>query len=122
MTPAIETTLHWTPRVLCLLFAGFLSIFALDVFDEGRPLGQTVLALLVHLTPTWLVLGSLAVAWRWGVAGGLLFAGLGAYYIVMAWGRFPWLTYVVVAGPLFLVAALFVIDALYRARLRPGAG
>ena len=25
--------LFWTPRILCLLFAGFISLFALDVFE-----------------------------------------------------------------------------------------
>ena len=57
--------LFWTPRVLCLLFAVFLSLFALDVFNEGYGFWKTILALLMHLIPTWIVLAILAISWRW---------------------------------------------------------
>ena len=57
--------LHWTPRILALLFAVFLSLFALDVFGEGYGFWKTILALVMHLIPTGIVLAVLAVSWRW---------------------------------------------------------
>lgn len=54
--------LFWTPRILCLLFAVFLSLFALDVFTEGYGFWKSILALLIHLIPTWIVLVILAVS------------------------------------------------------------
>lgn len=117
-----KAVLFWTPRVLCLLFAGFLSIFALDVFQEGLSPLRTLAALAIHLIPVYLVLGALALAWRWEVAGSLLFAGLGVWYIVMAWGRFHWSAYVLISGPLFLLAGLFLADAAYRASHGPAPG
>ena len=33
-----KRVLYWTPRVLGILFALFISIFALDVFGEGYSL------------------------------------------------------------------------------------
>jgi hypothetical protein len=110
MRTATERLLHWSPRVIGLLFAAFLSVFALDVFDEGHGFWKTRLALAIHLVPTAVVLGALALAWRWGWAGGLAFLGLGAWYVATAWGRFPWSAYVVIAGPLFLLGLLFVLD------------
>jgi len=97
--------LVWTPRVLLILFACFLSIFALDVFDEGRPLGEMLLAFVIHLTPTWLVLLLLIFAWRWpwiGVAGCLLLA---AVYAFLAREHLSWI--LLISGPLLVIAGLF---------------
>jgi len=105
--------------VLCILFALFLSIFSFDVFDEGYGVGQTILALLIHLIPVYIVLAVLAVAWRWEWTGAVLFTALGIFYIVMAWGRFPIIAYVTIAGPAFVLGALFLANWMYRAELRP---
>jgi len=104
--------------VLCLGFAIFLSLFALDVFDEGFGFWKMIAALLIHLIPTWLVLAGLAVSWRWPWAGAVLYSALGILYLVMAGGRFHWSAYVVISGPLFLIAMLFLLDWLLRAKLR----
>jgi hypothetical protein len=119
MRRTIERLLHWTPRVLGLLFAAFLSVFALDVFGEGYTFWQTILALAMHLIPTVVLLSALAISWRWGWAGGFVFLALGAWYLVTSWGRFHGSTYLVIAGPLFLLGLLFEIDWWY-ARLRRG--
>jgi len=110
--------LFWTPRALCVLFAPFLSIFALDVFDEGFGFWKTIVALFMHLIPTWIVLAVLAISWRWGLMGTLLCSALGAFYVIYFWGRFHWSAYVLISGPLFLISALFLIDWLSR----PGSG
>jgi hypothetical protein len=106
--------LFWTPRVLTVFFALFLSMFALDVFNEGFGFWKTILALFMHLVPTWIVLAVLAVSWRWQWVGAILFAALGVWYLVTNWGRFPWGTYVLISGPLFLLAVLYLADWLYR--------
>jgi hypothetical protein len=64
MTTPPKQLLFWSPRILCLLFAAFISIFAADVLGEGYGFWKTILALLIHLIPTWLVLIVLAVSWR----------------------------------------------------------
>jgi hypothetical protein len=117
MRITMQHVLFWTPRALCLLFAVFLSLFALDVFGEGRGPWGTLVALFMHLIPTWIVLIVLAISWHREWAGAILFAALGVRYLVMAWGRFHWSAYVVISGPLFLVGTLFLIDWLYQARL-----
>ena len=109
----------WTPRVLTLLFAVFLSLFALDVFDEGLGFWRTLLALFMHLIPTWIVLVALAISWRWGLVGTLIYSALGAFYLIFFWGRFHWSAYVLISGPAFLIGVLFLIDWLNQARLRP---
>ena len=110
MNPTTERLLHWTPRIFGLLFAAFVSVFALDVFDDGRSLGQTLLALTMHLIPTAVVLGALAVAWRRERAGGILFLVLGAWHLISKWGRLHWSAYLVIAGPLILLGLLFAFE------------
>ena len=117
MSGPVKRLLFWTPRVLCIAFALFISLFALDVFSEGYNFWKTVLALMIHLTPTVVIVAVLAVSWRWEWVGGILFILFGAFCIVEVWGRFPWVTYLVISGPLFLIGVLFLINWFYREEL-----
>jgi hypothetical protein len=118
MNQSTKKWLFWMPRVLGILFALFISLFALDVFGESYNVWQTIVALLIHLVPTYLVIIALVVAWRWAWTGAVLFSGLAMFYIVMAWGRFPLVTYLVISGPLALIAFLFLFNWIYREQLR----
>jgi hypothetical protein len=118
MSTNTRRALFWAPRILSILFALFLSLFALDVFGEGHSFWETVLALLIHLIPVYIVVIVLVVAWRWEWVGAVLFPALGIFYIVWMWGRFPVVTYVSMSGPLFLIGVLFLLNWIYREELR----
>src|SRR5689334_11501145 len=96
-----QRVLFWAPRILCILFAVFVSLFALDVFGEGHGFWQTCLALLMHLIPTGIILLALVVSWRWEWVGAILFTAFGALYLFFFWGRFHWSVYVLLSGPSF---------------------
>ena len=64
MKKPVKRVVFWTPRILCILFAVFVSLFALDVFGEGYDFWETIVALVMHLIPTGIILISLAIAWR----------------------------------------------------------
>ena len=113
-----QPLLFWTPRILCLAFALFVSTFALDVFAEGNGFWKTAFALLVHLIPTGIILVVLAVSWRWEWVGAIFFPALGLWYLLTTWGRFHWSTYLLIAGPLFTTGLLFLGDWLYNVRSR----
>ena len=113
MKRTTKHALFWSPRVLSILFAAFISVFAMDVFGEGYGFWQTCLALLMHLVPTALLLAALIVAWRRAWVGAILFIGLGALYIVTMWGRFPWSTYALMSGIPCLIGLLFLADWRY---------
>jgi uncharacterized membrane protein len=109
--------LFWTPRAICIAYAIFLSMFALDVFGAGLGFWKTLLALLIHLVPVYIVLLVLALAWRWEWVGAAGFAGLALYYAKGNWQRHPdWV--VVIAGPLVLLAVLFLVNWLKHDELR----
>jgi len=106
--------LHWTPRVLGILFALFISLFALDAFEGPGGAGQKLAAFAMHLVPTAMVVAALLVAWRWEGIGALLFIGLGTYYLASSWGHSRWDAYLAIAGPLLLAGLLFLLSWLRR--------
>ncbi len=118
MNMNMKRVLFWTPRVLCILFAIFLSVFALDVFSEGYGLWKTIGALLLHLIPTFIVVIVLVIAWRWEWVGAILFSALALFYLATTWGRYHWSAYVSISGPLFLIGILFLLNWRYRAEVR----
>lgn len=71
------TLLYWTPRLLCILAILFVSMFALDAFDPRLTLWQQILGFLIHLTPVYILIALLVVAWKWELVGGLLLAAFG---------------------------------------------
>jgi hypothetical protein len=121
MKQPLKRILVWTPRMLGMLFALFVSIFALDVFGAGYGFWETILALLIHLAPVFVLLIGLAIAWRWAWVGAAVFLGFSVWYLVVFGGRFPWGVYFIMVGPPLLVGVLFLVDWLYRAELRAAA-
>lgn len=107
MPPTRRPTLLWAPRILGLLFAAFLSLFALDVFGSGFSPLETMVALAMHLLPVWILLFTLVIAWRWPWIGGLGFIGFGLWYIASARGPTN-SVYLIIAGPPILIGALFL--------------
>ena len=69
MSDTTRRLLYWAPRVLGILFALFVSIFALDVFGQATVSGARFRALLMHLIPVYILLIALAIGWRWEWAG-----------------------------------------------------
>jgi len=116
MKKKVSKLLYWTPRVIGILFAVFISIFALDVFAEEYTFWTTVCALFIHLVPTYLIIGALLIAWKWEKIGGCLFLGLAGLYFIMIldnlmrgqtnvlWG------FLLIGGPVILMGALFILN------------
>lgn len=114
----LRRLLFWTPRVVALLFAAFLSLFALDVFGQGASWWETLLALLIHLIPVFVLLGGITLAWRWEWVGALILGGWAIFYVASAWGSFGFSVYLTVAVLPFVLGMLFLLNWLYRAEVR----
>jgi hypothetical protein len=125
MKHTIQQIFVWTPRILGILFALFVSMFALDVLGAGYGFWGTILALLMRLIPVYVLLIALAIAWRWPWAGALLFISFSVWYVVTAWGPYPLVANLIgvwpIAGPPLLVGLLFLFNRLYQAKLQPAA-
>lgn len=121
MNPTVDKLIYWSPRVLGILIAIFVSLFALDVFGEGYSFWETVGALAMHLIPTFVILLALGIAWRRAWIGGFLFVALGVLYITLFWEPSNLPAYLVISGPLFLAGILFLLDGYYRSSTQRNA-
>jgi hypothetical protein len=125
MTHFSKRALFWTPRALSILFIAFLSLFALDVFDGRLGFWQIALALTMHLIPSFVLIAALVLAWRWEWIGAALYAAAGSLYVwwvvsmsrpVPSAIRLIWI--LMIAGPAFVIAGLFLANWLKRGDLR----
>jgi len=106
----LRKIIYWTPRLLAVLYALFISLFALDVFSEGYSITETIVALFMHMLPTMAVVLMLLIAWRWEMIGGLLFILLAGAFLLFFGSGGDLDASLIVAGPLFLVGILFLIS------------
>lgn len=112
MTGSLNRIIFWTPRILCILLAIFISLFSLDVFGEGYGFWKTIEALLIHLIPTAIILIVLIISWRHSWVGAIIFVILAAYSIFITRGHQHWSAYMAISGSLFVISLLFMADWL----------
>lgn len=68
---------HWLPRIICILAILFISVFALDAFSPGLTIWQQLADFLMHLTPSFILILLLVIAWKWELTGGIIFTIIG---------------------------------------------
>jgi len=115
MQKNVKHILYWSPRVLCILFAIFMSLFAFDVFEEGIGFWEGVLGFLIHLTPVYVLIVTLLFAWRWEWIGAVVFFGLAMMYVFQAWDTQALSAIVLISGPLTVIGMLFLLNWIYKA-------
>jgi len=96
------------PRVLGILAVLFISIFALDVFEPGRPWTEILIALFMHLIPSFVTGGVLAFAWRFERIGGIAFILIGLAPFILLRGDLA--NHLIIGGPFFLTGFLFLLN------------
>jgi hypothetical protein len=111
--------LFWAPRALCIAFILFVSMFALDAFEEGRGFWLNLAAFLVHLIPTYILAAMLVLAWRWEWIGAVVPTVLALLFLW--WDHRvrhnTLIAVLMLVGPLFLMAALFLMNWFKRDEL-----
>jgi len=119
MSAVSARLLYWSPRILTIGFAIFISLFALDVFSEFHGFWRILAALAIHLIPALIIVVVLVAAWRWDWIGALAFAGLAVYYGVHMLSRHLsyWPAVVSISVPLLVIATLFLVSWVERPKL-----
>lgn len=102
-----RTALLWAPRVLAILTAIFVGLFALDAFGEGRSFWEGLAGFLIHLAPVYVLIAAVVLAWRRPWVGALVFLGLALLYAFAARTHPGWI--VAISGPLAIVGVLYLI-------------
>ena len=73
---------HWLPRIICILAILFVSMFALDAFVPELTFWQQIGGFLMHLIPSYIMIGLLIIAWKWEYVGGIIFTFIGLAFSV----------------------------------------
>ena len=107
----LAKVIHWAPRIAAILIIFFISLFSLDVFEEGAAPLEMLGALVMHNIPSIVLIVLLIIAWKRPavgfvafLAGAVLFAGLTIRSI------FSLSNLVLFVLPLLLIAMLFYAE------------
>jgi len=103
----LKKTLYWTPRILTILFTALISIFALDVFVEYS-FPEVLVALFMHLIPTFILILLLAISWKKELYGGIGFLVLAL--VPLFFFNEPLESFFILSLPLIAVGILFMVS------------
>jgi len=101
---------------MSILFALFLAMFSLDVFEPGANAGQIAVGLFMHNIPVLFLLAVLIISWKREIVGGVTFILAGILYTLMAagtssngfgWNMASW--FLTISGPAFLIGVLYLL-------------
>ena len=104
---ALLLFLLWLPRIAAILLTILVSLFAFDVFGTGAGFFKTLLALLMHLIPSFLLIIAIVFSWKRPWIGGIFLIALGIVYFI--WAQYN------ERAAAFLYIILFIIGILFLA-------
>lgn len=107
-----EKSLLWSPRIIALVFAGLLALFALDAFKMNKSLADQFGDFLVHLLPAVITVGGLVIAWKYRLVGGFLFLFLGIVFTFYFGTASNFYNFLLISAPLFAAGILFLLSAI----------
>jgi hypothetical protein len=107
--------IFFLPRILSLLFVGFISLFALDVFGVYHGF-ELIIALFMHLLLPLGLLVFVILAWRYGLVGTIAFVGFAVFYAWQAREHPSWI--LLLSGPSLIVGLLYFLDRYLKRKIR----
>ena len=103
--------LYWAPRILAIVFILFISLFALDVFSEGYSFLETIVALFMHLIPTFILIAVTWIAWKNEFIGGFIFIGIFIFLTVFFNTSREVITFFLISFPVLVIGLLFLLNS-----------
>lgn len=113
----LKDFLHWSPRILSVLFVGFLWLFSFDGF-AGIGSWQAIAAYAVHLIVPAAVLLGTVIAWKRDLVGTMIFFFFAGYYAYMVGLDRHWSWYASISGPAVLIGVLYLLNWLQNKKNR----
>jgi hypothetical protein len=123
MKKAAKDWIYWTPRIISIGFILFLTMFSLDIFGNGYTFWETIIGLLMHNIPVFVLTIILIISWKYEIVGGIAFVLAGVAYIFMLFmnPQFEWYMIswsLTIAGPAIFIGVLFIIGWLRKKNKR----
>jgi hypothetical protein len=106
-------------RLLTILYAAGLSLFALDVFQPGGATMTMMIELVIHISPSLLIVFLLAATWKKPKAASIGFLGAAILFTLFFHTYRSWTQLGLLTSPLLFPAGLFFLAA--RTAERQGA-
>ncbi|MBD3209469.1 hypothetical protein GF367_03550 [Candidatus Woesearchaeota archaeon] len=103
--------LYWLPRALSMLFVLFVSMFAMDVFWEYKG-WKLLLAFVMHMVPSFVLIGVLILAWKLPKWGGAAFLLLGVVFTFWFDTYREVIGFLLISLPVLVVGGLFLWEGL----------
>ena len=114
----ISRFVYWTPRILSIIFIGFLALMSLDIFEMQLGFWGTIVGLFMHNIPVLILIILLLISWKHEWVGGVGFILAGILYTVtllitalnssFEWYMLSWA--IQIAGIAFFIGILFFIN------------
>jgi hypothetical protein len=108
--------LLWSPRIAAILFTILISLFAFDVFGTGAGFFKTLLALIMHLIPSFLLITAIVFSWKRPWIGGMFMIVLGIVYFI--WAQYNTRAAAFIYIVLFIIGALFLASWFLRKQIK----
>ena len=70
-------SLHWIPRIICIMAILFISMFSLDALNSELTIWQQIQGLFMHLIPSFVLILLLLLSWKRELIGGIIFVIIG---------------------------------------------
>jgi len=103
--------LFHSPRLLAILFAIILVLFAADVFnDVVMSLGEKMLSFGVKLLTPTIIIAALVFAWKREMIGGLIFIVLGIAFFLFGWNNIALWKLLISGSVLIFIGVLFLLN------------
>lgn len=110
---------YWLPRALCITAILFISMFALDAFESNLSVWTQIRHFMLHLTPSYILICLLLIAWKWEKLGGFIFLIIGLAFTPVIFNHNYhmnhsfWISSLVILAitvPFVLVGILFLVS------------
>lgn len=98
---------YWTPRLFSIIFIAFISIFALDVFGENQGIGKILIALFMHLIPSFILLIILIISWKRELVGAICFLILTILFTFFFKTYQDFIVFLIVSFPVLIISLGF---------------
>lgn len=96
-------------KILIIIYILFISIFALDMFGEALPWWEILIGFLIHLIPSFILIGILIWANKKPLWGGIFFVILSICFTFFFETYQMWQSFVFLTIPVLVIGVLFIL-------------
>ena len=115
----MKQILHYSPRILSILFCLFIMMFSFDVFDGNSTIPEMLIGFIMHNLPVFGMAIITFFAWNNDLIGGVGFIGISLFFFFLVSsnmnneGGIMNPAVFIISLPALLISALYFINFRY---------